>query len=67
MDAWPPPPAPPHGDDDSSAATWCDPANVDARGDELEGPCLHGLPWWAWLLLIGGCIVCNGEGAPQPA
>jgi hypothetical protein len=52
-----PPSSPPP--DVDSYLTWCDPQNVDARGEQLDGPCLRGMPWWAWVLLIGGCMVCN--------
>ena len=38
--------------------TWCDPRNYDARGQRLEGPCLYGLAWWIWLLLILGFCCC---------
>ena len=38
--------------------TWCDPKNYDVRGQELDGPCLHGLSWWIWLLLILGACCC---------
>lgn len=41
------------------AVTWCDPTNYDARGQQLEGPCLHGLAWWIWLLLILGFCCCT--------
>ena len=41
----PPPPRPP-------AIDWCDPTHQTIGGDQLSGPCLHGLAWWIWLLLI---------------
>ena len=41
------------------AVTWCDPTNYDTRGQQLEGPCLYGLAWWIWLLLILGFCCCT--------
>ena len=41
------------------AVTWCEPTNYDARGQQLEGPCLYGLAWWIWLLLILGFCCCT--------
>lgn len=39
-------------------ATWCDVTNYDAEGEPIEGPCMHGLAWWIWLLLILGVLLC---------
>ena len=52
----PPPPAWP-----SDWASFCDERNTDIRPAEEAGPCLLGLAWWIWLLLIGGsvCVCCT--------
>ena len=51
----PPPAAPPSLPDYTH---YCDPTNDGVRGQPLDGPCLHGLAWWIWLLIIFGCTVC---------
>ena len=51
----PPPSSPPSLPDYTH---YCDPTNDGIRGETLAGPCLHGLTWWVWLLIILGCTVC---------
>ena len=51
----PPPASPPSLPDYTH---YCDPTNDGIRGETLAGPCLHGLTWWVWLLIILGCTVC---------
>lgn len=52
----PPPIAPPAAP--PNFVTWCDETNYDADGEPIEGPCMHGLAWWIWLLLILGVVLC---------
>ena len=54
-----PPPPPLSPTDRFDPTNWCDERHLDADGNELDGPCLIGLPWWAWLVLgisTGACL-----------